>query len=137
VKVCQDEPKKYNSSCERKENNGIAGFYSDETYEVEIKTANELKNSSPYKAYRSLIRKSVVPKRVKGEGRLVEALRRLTSKNETVNHIKQEQGSQIVRKKRSASMQNKAQYDGERIETGNQDRKCDTKFVDCPVSCCK
>ena len=81
MKICQDEPKKYNSSCERKENNGIAGFYSDETYEEENKNPNELKISSPYKAYRSLIRKSVKPKRVKGEGRLVEALRRLTSKN--------------------------------------------------------
>ena len=87
AKICQDEPKKYNSSCEQKENNGIAGFYSDETYEEESKTPNEYKNSRPYNAYRSLIRKSVSPKRVKGEGRLVEALKRLTSKNKKGNQF--------------------------------------------------
>ena len=81
MKICPDEQKKYNSSCEEKENNGIAGFYSDETYEEESKTPNEYKKSRPYQSYRSLIRKSVTPKRVTGEGRLVEALRRLTSKN--------------------------------------------------------
>ena len=81
AKICSVQPKIYNSSCEEKEArlSGIAGFYSDETSEETDPRPGYIKNPQLMKGYRSSIIEAVKPRRIKAEGRLAEALRKLVT----------------------------------------------------------
>lgn len=70
------------SSCEEKENNGIAGFYNDETSEITTPKITNVKSSRMVQGFRTFVDKQSHEKLKHGntgETKLVEALQRLSA----------------------------------------------------------
>ena len=73
---------KFNSSCEEKENNGIAWFYDDETSEITTPKITEVKNSRMIQGFRTFVDKQSqekVKQGNKGGSILLEALQRVSA----------------------------------------------------------